>query len=169
MSIAIVRNSTGRVITFVRDDPPSVWQPPEGCSAVPDSELPEGWQYEPAIAPEPTEDTLAGVPVTSDGSVLNIPARIVAAADVQVTDPDRGLVLRDELGHDWLVCITGGALSAVQISNSPEVSMDIRKQRIASARVRASKLVQSNKSKERSKLSASDRLDAIEAIMGINY
>jgi len=45
-SLAIL-DSAGRVITFVRLDVPEGWVPPENCTAVPDDELPEGWEYAP--------------------------------------------------------------------------------------------------------------------------
>jgi hypothetical protein len=45
-SIAIL-NSLGRVITFVQADVPDGWTPPDGCTAVPDDQLPDGWQMEP--------------------------------------------------------------------------------------------------------------------------
>jgi hypothetical protein len=50
MAIAIL-NSLGQVVTFVRDDVPETWAPPEGCTAVPESELPDGWVRAPE---EPT-------------------------------------------------------------------------------------------------------------------
>lgn len=43
-SWAIVR-SDGTVETFVRLDAPEGWSPPDGCKAVPDDELPDGWLY----------------------------------------------------------------------------------------------------------------------------
>lgn len=46
MSLAIL-NAHGRVVTFVRDDVPECWSPPEGCTAMPEAELPAGWQREP--------------------------------------------------------------------------------------------------------------------------
>jgi hypothetical protein len=45
-SIAIV-NTAGRVVTFVRPDVPEGWTPPDGCTAVPDDQLPEGWEMAP--------------------------------------------------------------------------------------------------------------------------
>lgn len=45
-SLAVV-NADGRVVTFVRPDVPEGWAPPNGCTAVPDDQLPPGWQYEP--------------------------------------------------------------------------------------------------------------------------
>jgi hypothetical protein len=45
-NLAII-NGAGRVVTFVRNDVPEGWTPPEGCTAVPESELPAGWQREP--------------------------------------------------------------------------------------------------------------------------
>lgn len=46
MALAIL-NSFGQVVTFVRDDLPEGWSPPDGCTAVPEAELPAGWQREP--------------------------------------------------------------------------------------------------------------------------
>lgn len=43
MSIAIL-NSQGKVITFVRDDVPEGWRPPEGCTAIPENELAPDWE-----------------------------------------------------------------------------------------------------------------------------
>jgi len=45
-SLAIL-NALGQVVTFVRCDVPEGWTPPEGCTAIPDDQLPEGWQREP--------------------------------------------------------------------------------------------------------------------------
>jgi hypothetical protein len=46
MAIAIC-NALGQVVTFVRDDLPEGWTPPEGCAAIPEAELPAGWVREP--------------------------------------------------------------------------------------------------------------------------
>ena len=46
MALAVC-NADGLVLTFVRDDVPDGWTPPEGCTAVPDDQLPEGWQMVP--------------------------------------------------------------------------------------------------------------------------
>lgn len=43
MAIAIL-NDIGQVVTLVRDDVPAGWAPPDGCTAIPESELPAGWQ-----------------------------------------------------------------------------------------------------------------------------
>lgn len=51
-SLAII-NAAGQVVTFVRTDVPDGWQPPDGCTAVPDDELPAGWQYAPDDSPVP--------------------------------------------------------------------------------------------------------------------
>jgi hypothetical protein len=49
-SLAIIRDSDGKVVTFVRPDQPQGWKPPEGTRAVPDTELPDNWeQAEPEI------------------------------------------------------------------------------------------------------------------------
>lgn len=52
-SLAIVRNSDRRVVTFVRLDLPDGWAPPDGCTAVPDDELPAGWQRAEDESPVP--------------------------------------------------------------------------------------------------------------------
>lgn len=54
-ALAIIRNADGRVVTFVRPDVPAGWQPPEGCTAVPDDELPPGWQRAPDTTPVPQQ------------------------------------------------------------------------------------------------------------------
>ena len=46
MALAIL-NALGQVVTFVRDDLPEGWTPPEGFTAIPEAELPAGWQREP--------------------------------------------------------------------------------------------------------------------------
>jgi len=51
-SLAIL-DADGRVVTFVRLDVPDGWTPPEGCTAVPDNELPQGWQRAPSADPVP--------------------------------------------------------------------------------------------------------------------
>lgn len=48
--IAVVRQSDNLVITVVREDLPVAWCAPEGCVAVPVSQLPDGWQYAPQVA-----------------------------------------------------------------------------------------------------------------------
>ncbi len=170
MSTAIVRIATGRVVTFIRPGPlPVGWQPPEGCQGVASESLAPGWQYEPPPEPKPVTDTLAGVEVTGTGETITIPARILATADVQVPDPERGVVLRDEAGHDWLVTISNGVVAAVQISASPEVSIEVRRQRLAEARATGGSILRANKAKGKTKLSVSERLDAIEALLGITY
>lgn len=52
MALAIL-NADGKVVTFVRDDVPPTWTPPDGCTAVPESELPPGWQRAPDTTPVP--------------------------------------------------------------------------------------------------------------------
>lgn len=168
-SIAVVRTATGRVVTFVRPDLPVGWQPPSGCHTVSADQLAAGWQYEVAEEPPPIEDTLAGVPVSGSPGAVTIGARVITSGDVQVPDPERGIVLRDELGHDWLLCIAGGSATVVQISSSPEVPHAVRTERIAAARTLVKGLVNANKAKGKSKLTTNERLDAIEAALGIKY
>lgn len=51
-SLAIV-NAAGRVVTFVRLDTSSDWNPPDGHTAIPDDELPPGWLHAEETAPVP--------------------------------------------------------------------------------------------------------------------
>lgn len=53
-SLAIL-DSQGRVVTFVRPDVPAGWAPPDGCTAIPTDQLPDGWQYAPDTSPVPTQ------------------------------------------------------------------------------------------------------------------
>jgi hypothetical protein len=52
-SLALVRQADGRVMTLVRLDVPDQWGPPPGCVAVPDDELPAGWQFAQDAGPVP--------------------------------------------------------------------------------------------------------------------
>jgi len=47
MSKAIL-NSAGQVVTFVRDDVPEGWQPPEGCTCVDAATLPANYDMAPS-------------------------------------------------------------------------------------------------------------------------
>lgn len=49
--LALVNTSSGKVQTFVRPDVPEGWSAPEGYTAVPRSQLPEGWEMEAPPAP----------------------------------------------------------------------------------------------------------------------
>jgi hypothetical protein len=55
-SLAIL-NAAGRVVTFVRPDVPAGWTPPDGCTAVPDDQLPAGWEMAPDTSPVPEQIT----------------------------------------------------------------------------------------------------------------
>ena len=48
MALAIL-NALGQVVTFVRDDVPEGWTPPEGFTAIPEADLPAGWIREPEL------------------------------------------------------------------------------------------------------------------------
>jgi hypothetical protein len=55
-SLAII-NAAGRVVTFVRPDVPEGWSPPDGCTAVPDDQLPAVWEMAPDTSPVPESVT----------------------------------------------------------------------------------------------------------------
>jgi len=48
-----ILDSQGRVVTFVRPDVPASWSPPEGCTAIPADQLPQGWAMAPDESPVP--------------------------------------------------------------------------------------------------------------------
>ena len=54
MALAIL-NALGQVVTFVRDDLPEGWTPPDGCTAIPEAELPAGWEHAPDTSPVPDQ------------------------------------------------------------------------------------------------------------------
>lgn len=53
MNTAVVRTSTGKVVTVLRSDLPAGWSPPSGCHVVPETDLPAGCEYEPQEYPVP--------------------------------------------------------------------------------------------------------------------
>jgi hypothetical protein len=52
-SYAVVRQSDGKVLTFVRPDMPVGWEPEEGFVLVPDDELPENYERIDIVTPVP--------------------------------------------------------------------------------------------------------------------
>jgi hypothetical protein len=56
-SYAVVRQSDGKVLTFVRPDMPVGWEPEEGFVLVPDDELPENYERIDTAIPIP--DTIS--------------------------------------------------------------------------------------------------------------
>ena len=53
MNALAILDGEGRVVTMVRPDVPEGWTPPEGCTAMPEDQLPAGWQYAPDTSPVP--------------------------------------------------------------------------------------------------------------------
>ena len=53
MNALAILDGEGRVVTMVRPDVPEGWTPPEGCTAMPEDQLPAGWQYAPDASPVP--------------------------------------------------------------------------------------------------------------------
>jgi len=91
-SLAIV-NAAGEVETFVRLDVPAGWTPPEGCTAIPDDELPAGWTMAAAPAapvPESISPMQARLWLVRNGIALtDIDAAIESIADQQTRDTVR--------------------------------------------------------------------------------
>jgi hypothetical protein len=110
-SLAIV-NAAGEVETFVRLDVPAGWTPPEGCTAVPDDELPAGWKRAaPPAAPVPASISPMQARlwlVRSGIALTDIDAAINSISDQQTRDTVRvqweyGLeVVRSS---DWLAAL----------------------------------------------------------------
>ena len=88
-SYAIVRDSDGLVETFVRLDVPSGWVPQDGFTAVPDDELPEGWQMIPSPVPVPVSVTARQIRlwlITHGVSLASVDAAISGIADQMQRD-----------------------------------------------------------------------------------
>jgi hypothetical protein len=94
-SLAIVRDSDGRVVTFVRLDVPAGWTPPEGTRAVPDDELPAGWQMAEDTSPVPPSVTARQIRLwlVSQNYSLDMIAQAIAAIPDQAT--------RDAVAVEW--------------------------------------------------------------------
>ena len=89
MSALAILDSQGRVVTFVRPDVPEGWQPPEGCTAIPDDQLPAGWQHAPDESPVPHQVSARQIRlwlVRHGVSLASVEAAIDAIADQQQRD-----------------------------------------------------------------------------------
>jgi len=63
--------------------------------------------------------------------------RIVAqGVDIEATTPDTGYILTDASTNKWLISIADGEVIGVQISASPEISMEDRRARLQAERIR---------------------------------
>lgn len=88
--LAIVRD--GLVVTFVRADTPPGWQPPSGCKAVPENQLPAGWRMAPP-PPQPVPDSITAVQARWYLLRRGITLDAVTHAINGITDPlDREMV-----------------------------------------------------------------------------
>lgn len=168
MSIAVIRESTGQVVTFVRDDLPPGCVAPDGCRFVPEQDLPPGWQREPEPEPQPSVMSLGyGELISEPGKVTFAGQRLVVQdGDVQVTGDDRGIILRSEGQADYILTVAEGAVIPVQVSASPEVDHATRVQRIHAARANHKAAVADLKAKGKN-ATFDDRLRVIEALLGI--
>lgn len=163
-----MRESDGLVVTFVRDDVPPGFVPPEGCRIVPEVDLPPGWQRAPDPTPEPITTQIGYTEIVSRPGDLEFAAKrvLVKDADLQIMGDDRGIILRSEEQADYLLTVAEGAVIPVQISASPEVDHATRVQRIAAKRA-AHKAAVSELVAKGKNASFDDRLRVIEALLGI--
>jgi hypothetical protein len=63
-SLAIIRESDGKVVTFVRPDQPQGWKPPAGTRAIPDTDLPANW--------EQAEEVSTSEPITAEEHLRSV-------------------------------------------------------------------------------------------------
>lgn len=108
MALAIL-NAAGQVVTFVRDDLPETWAPPQGCTAMPEADLPAGWQHAPDTSPVPESITARQIRlwmIRHGMSLSDVDAAIDTITDqitresVRVEWAWAPYVLRS---HEWLV------------------------------------------------------------------
>ena len=88
--IAVV-DQQGRVVTFVRRDVPSGWQPPDSCRAVPESALPAGWQMAPP-PPSPVPEFVKAVQFRHLLICKGLAAGVDAAIEQVATPVERDMV-----------------------------------------------------------------------------
>ena len=107
-SLAIL-DADGRVVTFVRMDVPEYWQPPEGCTAVPDDELRAGWQYAPDSSPVPSQVSARQIRLWLVRNGIPL-ATVEEAIDSIMDQPTRDAIRVEweyapyiERSHQWLV------------------------------------------------------------------
>jgi hypothetical protein len=107
-ALAIV-NADGKVVTFVRPDVPAGWTPPEGCTAVPDDELPQGWEMEADSSPVPSQVSARQIRlwlVAAGVSMATVDAAIDSIPDQATRDAVRvewEYAPHVERTHAWLV------------------------------------------------------------------
>jgi hypothetical protein len=93
-------------------------------------------QAEADAAAAPRTVSLGHVEAVSTPGRLAVQARLaIGAGDVQVLDPDRGLLLSDPAGNTWDVWLDAdGTIQTTQISASPEVDHATRQARREAAK-----------------------------------
>jgi hypothetical protein len=96
MAIAIVRKSDGRVQTFVREDAPDGWTPPEGFEAIPESELPDGWQM---VEPEPTTEVESITPRQAKLALYG--AGLLDTVEAMIAEADRVVQIHYHEATAW--------------------------------------------------------------------
>jgi hypothetical protein len=107
-SLAIV-DQAGQVVTFVRLDVPAGWTPPDGCTAVPDDELPAGWTRAASDDPVPESVSARQIRlwlVRNGISMATIDDAIASISDQLTRDTVRvewDYAPYVERSHPWLV------------------------------------------------------------------
>lgn len=107
-SLAIL-DADGCVVTFARLDVPDGWQPPNGCTAIPDDELPAGWILAPDTSPVPASVTARQIRlwlVAHGVSMAAVEEAIAAITDQHTRDAvavEWEYAPYVERSHPWLV------------------------------------------------------------------
>lgn len=107
-ALALV-DDAGRVVTFVRPDLPAGWTPPDGLTAVPDDELPDGWERVADATPVPPSVTARQIRLWLVRQGVSL-AAVEAAIDAIQEQATRDSVRVEweyapyvERSHPWLV------------------------------------------------------------------
>jgi len=107
-SIAVI-DDAGRVITFVRLDVPDGWTPPQGTTAIPDDELPAGWEWAADSSPAPQQVSARQIRLWLVRNGIPL-ATVEEAIDSIMDQPTRDAIRVEweyapyiERSHQWLV------------------------------------------------------------------
>lgn len=107
-SLALV-DAEGRVVTFVRSDLPEGWEPPDGLTAIPDDELPAGWERAADTSPVPPQVSARQIRLWLVRNGIPL-ATVEDAIDSIMDQPTRDAIRVEweyapyvERSHQWLV------------------------------------------------------------------
>jgi hypothetical protein len=82
MALALVRESDGRVCTFLREDGAEDWRPPDGYTLIPVVALSDGWQWAESESPRAPQWVEFGAALSTDTAVNDLVATAARVAPV---------------------------------------------------------------------------------------